>query len=73
MEAPFVALVSSASLPAVTAYSNVPHAVKAMKLGAIDFLQKPLCPEELRGIVPDFVYPIFSEQVEVSIIPSNLV
>jgi DNA-binding NtrC family response regulator len=24
----------------VTAYSDVPHAVKAMKLGAIDFLQK---------------------------------
>jgi DNA-binding NtrC family response regulator len=35
----------------VTAYSDVPHAVKAMKLGAIDFLQKPLRPEELRSIV----------------------
>jgi YesN/AraC family two-component response regulator len=32
----------------VTAYSDVPHAVRAMKLGAIDFLQKPLRPEDLR-------------------------
>jgi FixJ family two-component response regulator len=37
----------------VTAYSDVPHAVKAMKLGAIDFLQKPLRPEELRTLVAD--------------------
>src|SRR5271166_935443 len=35
----------------VTAYSDVPNAVKAMKLGAVDFLQKPLRPEELRSIV----------------------
>ena len=39
----------------VTAYSDVPHAVKAMKLGAIDFLQKPLRPEDLRGIVAEIV------------------
>ena len=37
----------------VTAYSDVPHAVKAMKLGAIDFLQKPLRPEDLRRIVAE--------------------
>jgi DNA-binding response OmpR family regulator len=37
----------------VTAYSDVPHAVKAMKLGAIDFLQKPLKPEELRTLVAE--------------------
>ncbi len=35
----------------ITAYSDVPNAVKAMKLGAIDFLQKPLRPDELRTIV----------------------
>ena len=39
----------------VTAYSDVPHAVKAMKLGAIDFLQKPLRPEDLRSIVAEIV------------------
>jgi DNA-binding response OmpR family regulator len=39
----------------VTAYSDVPHAVKAMKLGAIDFLQKPLQPEELRRIVAEIL------------------
>jgi DNA-binding NtrC family response regulator len=35
----------------ITAFSDVPNAVKAMKLGAIDFLQKPLRPEELRSVV----------------------
>ena len=39
----------------VTAYSDVPHAVQAMKLGAIDFLQKPLRPEELRRIVAEML------------------
>src|SRR5580704_15643452 len=39
----------------VTAYSDVPHAVKAMKLGAIDFLQKPLRPDELRRIVAEIL------------------
>src|SRR5258707_1034928 len=39
----------------VTAYSDVPHAVKAMKLGAIDFLQKPLRPEDLRSIVTEIL------------------
>jgi DNA-binding NtrC family response regulator len=35
----------------VTAYGDVPDAVRALKLGAIDFLQKPLMPETLRGVV----------------------
>jgi FixJ family two-component response regulator len=39
----------------VTAYSDVPNAVKAMKLGAIDFLQKPLRPEDLRSIVAEIL------------------
>jgi len=45
------------SVPAmiVTAYSDVPHAVRAMKLGAIDFLQKPLRPEDLRRLVAEIL------------------
>jgi DNA-binding response OmpR family regulator len=39
----------------VTAYSDVPNAVKAMKLGAIDFLQKPLRPDNLRSIVAEIL------------------
>jgi len=39
----------------VTAGGDAPHAVKAMKLGAIDFLQKPLRPRELRDIVAEIV------------------
>jgi len=39
----------------VTACGDVPHAVEAMKLGAIDFLQKPLRPGELRNIVAEIV------------------
>ena len=39
----------------VTAYSDVPHAVQAMKLGAIDFLQKPLRPDDLRRFVAEIV------------------
>lgn len=35
----------------VTAHGDVPHAVEAMKLGAIDFLSKPLSPETLRRVV----------------------
>ena len=37
----------------ITAFANVPNAVNAMKLGAIDFLQKPILPDQLRGIVKD--------------------
>jgi FixJ family two-component response regulator len=39
----------------ITAYGDIPHAVKAMKLGAIDFLQKPLTPEALRQVVWDIL------------------
>src|SRR5580704_17321806 len=39
----------------VTAYSDVPNAVKAMKLGTIDFLQKPLRPDDLRSIVAEIL------------------
>jgi len=39
----------------ITAFADVPNAVNAMKLGAIDFLQKPILPEQLRGIVRDIL------------------
>jgi FixJ family two-component response regulator len=37
----------------ITAYADVPNAVSAMKCGAIDFLQKPITPDQLRTIVKD--------------------
>jgi DNA-binding NtrC family response regulator len=39
----------------ITAYGDIPHAVRAMKLGAIDFLQKPLTPEALRSTVGEIL------------------
>jgi DNA-binding response OmpR family regulator len=39
----------------ITAYGDVPHAVKALKLGAIDFLQKPLTPDQLRVLVAEVI------------------
>ena len=39
----------------ITAYADVPNAVNAMKLGAIDFLQKPILPSQLRNIVKDIL------------------
>ena len=37
----------------ITAFGDIPHAVRAMKLGAIDFLEKPLTPEMLRSTVAE--------------------
>jgi len=39
----------------ITAFADVPNAVNAMKLGAIDFLQKPILPDQLRSIVKDIL------------------
>ena len=39
----------------ITAYGDVPHAVRALKLGAIDFLEKPLTPETLRAMVAEIL------------------
>jgi DNA-binding response OmpR family regulator len=39
----------------ITAYGDLPHAVRAVKLGAIDFLQKPLTPEQLRRLVEEVI------------------
>ncbi len=35
----------------LTAYGTVESAVEAMKLGAVDFIQKPFSPEEIRALV----------------------
>ena len=37
----------------ITAHGSVPDAVEAMKLGAIDFLSKPVTPEALRAVVSE--------------------
>jgi DNA-binding NtrC family response regulator len=37
----------------ITAHGSVPNAVEAMKLGAIDFVSKPLAPDALRQVVAD--------------------
>jgi DNA-binding NtrC family response regulator len=39
----------------ITAHGSAPDAVSAMKLGAIDFLSKPLTPSDLRNVVADVV------------------
>jgi DNA-binding NtrC family response regulator len=39
----------------ITAYGDIPHAVRAMKLGAIDFVEKPLTPEALRSTVGEIL------------------
>jgi YesN/AraC family two-component response regulator len=35
----------------VTAYGTVDNAVDAMKLGAVDFIQKPFTPQQIRDLV----------------------
>lgn len=39
----------------ITAYGDVPNAVKAMKLGAIDFLAKPITPDQLRSLLNEVI------------------
>ena len=39
----------------ISAYGDVPNAVRAMELGAIDFLPKPPTPEQLRDVVHDIL------------------
>lgn len=41
----------------ITAHGTVDNAVEAMKIGAVDFLQKPFTPKELRNLV----YRIFED------------
>jgi DNA-binding NtrC family response regulator len=39
----------------LTAHGSIPEAVAAMKLGAIDFLTKPLTPDALRRVVAEVI------------------
>lgn len=39
----------------LTAHGSIPDAVAAMKLGAIDFLTKPITPQALREVVADVI------------------
>jgi DNA-binding response OmpR family regulator len=39
----------------LTAHGSIPEAVEAMKLGAIDFLPKPLTPDALRRVVAEVI------------------
>ena len=39
----------------LTAHGSIPDAVAAMKLGAIDFLAKPITPRELRAVVSEVI------------------
>ena len=41
-----------------TAHGTVDNAVEAMKLGAIDFIQKPFTPEEIREIANSVLSPL---------------
>lgn len=39
----------------ITAHGTVDSAVEAMKLGAVDFIQKPFSPDEIRKLVADVI------------------
>ncbi|HEY9071893.1 MAG TPA: response regulator [Candidatus Ozemobacteraceae bacterium] len=39
----------------ITAYGTVSNSVEAMKLGAVDFLQKPFSPDTLRALVAEIM------------------
>jgi DNA-binding response OmpR family regulator len=39
----------------ITAHGTIESAVEAMKLGAVDFIQKPFAPKEIRGVVAQVI------------------
>jgi DNA-binding response OmpR family regulator len=55
----------------VTAHGSVPNAVQALKLGAIDFLSKPLSPDALRRVVAEVVARHASARTEPAAAPAR--
>ncbi len=53
------------SLPVIiiTAYGSVETSVKALKLGAVDFLQKPFTPDQVRNVVKEALERQQSERI----------
>src|SRR5262249_34891991 len=56
----------------VTAHGDVPHAVQAMKLGAFDFVQKPVSAVELRRIAAEVIARSHSPAPEEETRPESL-
>ncbi len=50
----------------ISAHGTVDNAVEAMKLGAVDFLQKPFTPKELRNLVYRILEESTSEKESIS-------
>jgi DNA-binding response OmpR family regulator len=48
----------------ITAHGDIPNSVQAMKLGAIDFLSKPLTPEALRRVAAEVIARHSEEQTK---------
>jgi DNA-binding response OmpR family regulator len=59
-----LAVASKPRVIILTAYGSIPAAVKATRLGAVDFLEKPITPTELRQTVrsvldePELKFPV---------------
>ena len=55
----------------VTAYASIELAVEAMKLGATDFLRKPMTPETLRGAVAAAVASLPRTAIKRAAVPGD--
>lgn len=51
----------------ISAHGTVDNAVEAMKLGAVDFLQKPFTPKELRNLV----HSVLETETEATVVTSE--
>lgn len=53
----------------MTAYPKITSAIKSIKLGAHNFISKPICPDELLGIVKDAIITTLLSKKENKITP----